>query len=149
MPHAYTEDQLVEQPAIGLFAELGWTVAGPPPNAGVAGEPRDAGLLGRETKGGVVLVSRLRVAHSALPSPQPGLPATLIPLGEGPGDEGAQLSLPPEAVTAAVSGIGLVSPAGGKRVLSETSAVRGGLGLIERLAAAHRKSLISSRFLFE
>ena len=26
MPHAYTEDQLVEQPAIGLFAELGWQV---------------------------------------------------------------------------------------------------------------------------
>ena len=25
MPHAYTEDQLVEQPAIGLFAEVGWT----------------------------------------------------------------------------------------------------------------------------
>ena len=24
MPHAYTEDQLVEQPAIGLFAELDW-----------------------------------------------------------------------------------------------------------------------------
>jgi hypothetical protein len=23
MPHAYTEDQLVEQPAIGLFAALG------------------------------------------------------------------------------------------------------------------------------
>jgi hypothetical protein len=23
-PHAYTDDQLVEQPAIGLFAELGW-----------------------------------------------------------------------------------------------------------------------------
>jgi len=23
--HPYTEDQLVEQPAIGLFAELGWT----------------------------------------------------------------------------------------------------------------------------
>jgi hypothetical protein len=22
--HAYTEDQLVKQPAIGLFAELGW-----------------------------------------------------------------------------------------------------------------------------
>jgi hypothetical protein len=38
--HAYTEDQLVEQPAIGLFAELGWAVAGPPPNAGVAGERR-------------------------------------------------------------------------------------------------------------
>jgi hypothetical protein len=24
MPHAYTEDQLLDQPAIGLFAELGW-----------------------------------------------------------------------------------------------------------------------------
>ena len=24
MPHALTKDQLVEQPAIGLFAELGW-----------------------------------------------------------------------------------------------------------------------------
>jgi len=24
MPHAYTKDQLVEQPAIGLFTELGW-----------------------------------------------------------------------------------------------------------------------------
>ena len=26
MPHAYSEDQLVEQPAIGLFAELGRSV---------------------------------------------------------------------------------------------------------------------------
>jgi type I restriction enzyme R subunit len=78
MPHAYTEDQLIEQPAIGLFAELGWAVAGPPPNAGVTGEPCDAGLLGRETKGEVVLGSRLRAAlerlnasrmgHHALPS---------------------------------------------------------------------------------
>lgn len=24
MPHAYTEDHLVEQPAIQLFTELGW-----------------------------------------------------------------------------------------------------------------------------
>ena len=79
MPHAYTEDQLVEQPAIGLFAVLGWAVAGPPPPAGVAGEPRDAGLLGRETKGEVVLVSRLR---SALERLNP--------------------ALPPEAITAAV-----------------------------------------------
>lgn len=55
MPHAYTENQLVEQPAKvsgppspwpspsgrgndGLFAELCWAVAGPPPNAGVAGD---------------------------------------------------------------------------------------------------------------
>lgn len=33
--HPYTEDQLVEQPAIGLFAELGWgdgvSVAEPSP----------------------------------------------------------------------------------------------------------------------
>ena len=27
--HAYPEDQLVEQPAIGLFAELGWNGAVP------------------------------------------------------------------------------------------------------------------------
>jgi len=27
MPHAYTGDQLVEQPAIGLFMELGWALA--------------------------------------------------------------------------------------------------------------------------
>jgi type I restriction enzyme R subunit len=75
MPHAYTEDQLVEQPAVGLFAELGWTVTGPPPNAGVAGEPRDAGLLGRETKGEVVLVSRLRAALQKL---NPALPPEAI-----------------------------------------------------------------------
>jgi len=85
MSHAYTEDQLVEQPAIGLFAELGWAVAGPPPNAGVAGEPRDAGLLGRETKGEVVLVSRLRAALERLNAGRMGHPA-----------------LPPEAITAAV-----------------------------------------------
>lgn len=60
MPHAHTEEHLVEQPAIGLFAELGWAVAGAPPNDGVAGGPRDAGLLGRGTKGGAGLVSRLR-----------------------------------------------------------------------------------------
>jgi type I restriction enzyme, R subunit len=77
--HAYTEDQLVEQPAIGLFTELGWQVAVPPPNAGVAGEPPDAGLLGRETKGDVVLVPRLRKALEKL-----------------------NPSLPPEAITAAV-----------------------------------------------
>jgi hypothetical protein len=30
MPHAFTKDQLAEKPAIGLFAELGWIVAGHP-----------------------------------------------------------------------------------------------------------------------
>lgn len=59
MSHAYSEDQLVEQPAIGLFAELGWSVVAPPTDSGVAGERPDAGLLGRETTGEVILVSRL------------------------------------------------------------------------------------------
>ena len=40
MSHAYSEDQLVEQPAIGLFGELGWTVAGTPTIAGVVGARR-------------------------------------------------------------------------------------------------------------
>ena len=73
--HAYTEDQLVEQPAIGLFAELGWQVAAPPSSGGVAGEASDAGLLGRETKGEVVLVPRLRAALERL---NPALPPEAI-----------------------------------------------------------------------
>jgi type I restriction enzyme R subunit len=72
MPHAYTEDQLVEQPAIGLFAELGWQTTVAMEEIFGAG-----GTLGRETSGEVVLVSRLRAAlmrlnasrmgHQALP----------------------------------------------------------------------------------
>jgi hypothetical protein len=53
----YTEDQLVEQPAIGLFAELDWLVAGPPPTAGVAGESRVL-LLPRLLSGQVELSER-------------------------------------------------------------------------------------------
>lgn len=38
MPHAYSKDQLVEQPAIGLFAELGWiTVSALEEISGVTG----------------------------------------------------------------------------------------------------------------
>ena len=48
MPKAYTEDQLIEQPAIGLFAELGWAVAGPLPNAG---NSHGARIIRRETHG--------------------------------------------------------------------------------------------------
>jgi len=66
MAHVYTEDHLVEQPAIQLFAELGWEVA----------EPLDeTGLFGRETKAEVVLEPRLRAALEQL---NPTLPAEAI-----------------------------------------------------------------------
>jgi type I restriction enzyme R subunit len=69
-PHAYTEDQLVEQPAIGLFAALGWqTVSAMEETFG------PGGTLGRETKGEVVLVERLRAALITL---NPGLPPEAI-----------------------------------------------------------------------
>ena len=74
MPHAYTEDQLVEQPAIGLFAELGWQTVVALEEIYGAG-----GTLGREASGEVVLVSRLRAALTQL-----------------------NPALPPEAITAAV-----------------------------------------------
>ena len=96
--HAYTEDQLVEQPAKRLLAELGWSLAQPHPHLGPlpfcepspqplpAGEEPgegvwvdETGLFGRETKGEVVLVSRLRTALERL-----------------------NPALPPEAITAAV-----------------------------------------------
>lgn len=57
MNHAYTEDQLVEQPAIGLFAALGWqTVSAMEETFG------PGGTFGRETRGEVVLIERLRAA---------------------------------------------------------------------------------------
>jgi type I restriction enzyme R subunit len=73
-PHAYTEDQLVEQPAIGLFAALGWeTVSALEETFGTGGT--GACDLGRETKGEVVLVDRLRAALAML---NPGLPPEAI-----------------------------------------------------------------------
>ena len=70
MPHAYTEDQLVEQPAIELFTELGWkTVSALEETFGATG------TLRRETKGEVVLVSRLRAALERL---NPALPTEAI-----------------------------------------------------------------------
>ncbi len=57
MPHAFTEDQLVEQPAIGLFADFGWsTVSAMEEVLGATG------TLGRETQSEVVLLPRLRAA---------------------------------------------------------------------------------------
>ncbi len=52
-PGQYTEDRLVEQPAIQLFAELGWAAVS------AAEEVFGAeGTLGRETKGEMVLERR-------------------------------------------------------------------------------------------
>jgi type I restriction enzyme R subunit len=59
--HAYTEDQLVEQPAIGLFAELGWQTMSAMEETFGAG-----GTLGRETSGEVVLAPRLRAGLEKL-----------------------------------------------------------------------------------
>ncbi|MFO0065067.1 MAG: hypothetical protein ACK523_03815, partial [Pirellulaceae bacterium] len=60
-PHAYTEDQLVEQPAIGLFAAMGWqTISAMEETFG------PDGTFGRETKGEVVLTDRLRAALTKL-----------------------------------------------------------------------------------
>ena len=68
--HAYTEDQLVEQPAIGLFAELGWqTVSAMEEIFGANG------TLPRETSGEVVFVSRLRAALERL---NPAMPSEAI-----------------------------------------------------------------------
>ncbi len=70
MTHAYTEDQLVEQPAIGLFAELGWTTVS------ALEETFGAfGTLQREAKGDVVLIPRLCAALERL---NPSLPPEAI-----------------------------------------------------------------------
>jgi type I restriction enzyme R subunit len=91
MPHAYTEDQLVEQPAIGLFAELGWATVSaleeiigrtePSPQPSPSGRGSgDEGrtTLGRETTSEVVLVARLRAALERL---KPALPPEAITAG--------------------------------------------------------------------
>lgn len=68
--YAYSEDQLVEQPAIGLFAALGWqTLSAMEETFG------PSGTLGRETKSEVVLAARLRAALCKL---NPTLPAEAI-----------------------------------------------------------------------
>jgi len=54
MSHACTEDQLVEQPTIGLFAELGRTTV-----SALEETFGTTGTLGSETKGEVVLTRRI------------------------------------------------------------------------------------------
>ena len=70
MTHAYTEDQLVEQPAIGLFEAIGWQTLSAMEETFGAGS-----TLGRETKGEVVLVERLRIALGKF---NPELPSEAI-----------------------------------------------------------------------
>ncbi len=72
MPHAYTEDQLVEQPAIGLFAELGWTVVSAEEElfGALSPQPSPTGRGTRSVRSGnqgeVVLARRLRAALEKL-----------------------------------------------------------------------------------
>jgi type I restriction enzyme R subunit len=69
-PSDYTEELLVEQPAIDLFAELGWqTVSANEEAFGAMGN------LGRETKSEVVLTPKLRVALERI---NPSLPSDAI-----------------------------------------------------------------------
>ncbi len=66
----YTEDQLVEQPAIRLFEDLGWdTINAYHETLG------QAGTLGRDNKSEVFLIRRLRAAIERL---NPGTPAEAI-----------------------------------------------------------------------
>jgi len=66
----YTEDQLVEQPAIRLFQDLGWdTINAYHETLG------QAGTLGRDNKSEVFLIRRLRAAIERL---NPGMPAEAI-----------------------------------------------------------------------
>ena len=60
-PGLYTEDQLVEQPAIALFADMGWRTA----NAYQEHFGPD-GTLGRDNQGEVVLLRELRPALERL-----------------------------------------------------------------------------------
>ena len=60
-PAGYTEDALVERPAIDLLAELGWETV----NAYHEFD-HGASTLGRETRAEVVLIKRLRPALQRL-----------------------------------------------------------------------------------
>ena len=73
--HSYIEDSLVEQPAIQLFADLGWeTLSASDEVMGASG------TLGRETKSEVVLAVRLRNVLVRLnPSLPPKAISTAVP----------------------------------------------------------------------
>ena len=67
----YSEDALVEQPAIALFRDMGWEIA----NARHEFEHSRSSILGRDTRSEVVLVARLRTALHRL---NPNLPAEAV-----------------------------------------------------------------------
>jgi len=70
MAGVFTEDQLVEQPAIRLFEELGWeTIQAYHETLG------PDGTLGRDNKSEVFLIGRLRAALQSL---NPGIPTEAI-----------------------------------------------------------------------
>lgn len=73
MSHAFTENHLVEQPAIDLFAELGWKIVSASEESFGAN-----GTLGRETKSEVVLIQKLRTVLERL---NPARPEDLMRLG--------------------------------------------------------------------
>jgi type I restriction enzyme, R subunit len=107
--HAYNEDQLVEQPAIQLLAELGWDIAfsNPHPSplpegevlygnpgplvTGVGVRVDETGLLGRETNAEVVLEARLRAAIERL---NPSGPMWAQPPYRSPSSEGIYMANP-------------------------------------------------------
>jgi len=60
-PASYTEDALIEQPAIALLAKLGWETVS------AFGEfNQGTSLLGRETRAEVILTARLRAVLQRL-----------------------------------------------------------------------------------
>lgn len=69
-PHGFTEDQLVERPALEVLDALGWTLV-------FAAEEKfgESGTLGRETPGEAILLPRLKKALHAL---NPDLPTEAI-----------------------------------------------------------------------
>ena len=62
MQNPYSEDQLIEQPAINLLKEFGWETL----NCFSEFEQTEESLLGRQTKSEVVLTARLRPALAKL-----------------------------------------------------------------------------------
>lgn len=109
MPHAYTADQLVEQPAIGLFAVLGW-----PPVSMLEETFGATGRLLRETNGKVGKItnalshepelSKRGRRHQKIPQVGPPAPQAFLVLVSRSRVALGRFNpaFPPEATTAAV-----------------------------------------------